>query len=200
MNLDPSRCIPDLRIEELGFDFDGVIADTAGTFLRLACRDYEFCGLKIEQITSFQVEKCLDIPERIVEKIFTDIMEDSLATGLSPIPGAVDGLTWFTRFSTVTIITARPLPEPVSNWLDHFIDKEARSKIQVVATGDHDDKMRYIRANGLRYFIDDRAETCHQLAGEGICPIVYNQPWNRGRHSLPSVSSWDDILRLISTK
>jgi hypothetical protein len=134
----------------------------------------------------------------VVEKIFTDIMIDSLGTGLAPIPGAVDCLTRFTEQSGVTIITARPLSRPVFDWLDHYFTGHGREKIKVVATGDHNDKLRYIHDHGLRYFIDDRAETCIQLAKEAISPYVFNQPWNRNRHNLPTVADWQEIAALVT--
>ena len=199
MNIDLSRCMPNIRVEELGFDFDGVIADTATAFLQLACRDYGYCEILRDQITSFQLEDCLDIPMATVETIFTDIMNDSLATGLQPIDGSIPALCQLSRSAPVTIITARPLAQPVHDWLDHFLPTDTRSDIKVIATGDHDDKMRYIRAHNLHYFIDDRVETCHQLRREGICPIVFSQPWNRGQHALSSVANWQEILAMIAS-
>ena len=76
----------------LGFDFDGVIADTAETFLRLACDKYGLCDICLEDITSFEVEECLDIDPKIVQSIFMEVLLDSIGTGLQPMPGAVEGL------------------------------------------------------------------------------------------------------------
>lgn len=191
----PKTTIP---LTEVGFDFDGVIADTAETFIRLACTEYGYCSFTAEDITNFNLESCLDIPLPLVEKIFTDILTDSIATRLQPMPGAVDCLERFAGKAAVTIITARPLKNPVFDWLDQFFTQEAREKIRVVATGDHDDKVRYIHQHGLRYFIDDRVETCRQLAQENITPYVFTQPWNRHRHQLQMVTDWQEISSLIA--
>ena len=181
----------------LGFDFDGVIADTAESFLRLACRDYGLCGLRKEEITNFEVDQCLEeIDMEIVNSIFMDILHDSIATGLQPMPGAVEVISELTEQAEVTVITARPLAEPVHDWLESMFPTPARSAIRVVAMGDHDDKHRHIAAQGLRYFIDDRAETCVQLSKTDIQPIVFNQPWNHDRHQLPIVHSWQEIREL----
>jgi hypothetical protein len=188
-----------IPIQEIGFDFDGVIADTAETFIRLACSDYGYCSFTAEDITNFELESCLDIPFTLVEKIFTDILTDSLGTGLLPIPGALESIEQFSLTSTVNIITARPLQNPVLDWLDHYLSKNARKNIRVVATGDHNDKVRYIHQHKLKYFIDDRVETCHQLADENITPYVFTQPWNRDRHTLQMVADWDEILALVSS-
>ena len=183
---------------EIGFDFDGVIADTAEAFIRLACTEHDYCSFSHEDITNFELENCLQMPRSLVEQIFTDILTDSLASGLKPMPGAVESLEWFSRTGPVTIITARPIKEPVFAWLDHYFTGPAKQKIRVVATGDHNDKVQHIHRHGLKYFIDDRAETCIQLAKEDITPYVFNQPWNRNRHDLQTVADWDAIRALVA--
>jgi hypothetical protein len=181
----------------LGFDFDGVIADIAEAFIRLAATDYG-SSIRYEDITRFEVEECLDIAPDIIEGVFTRILLDSVGAGLRPMPGAVQVLEEFTVRDVVTIVTARPDAGPVSKWLASVLSPGAARRIRIVAMGAHDDKPRYIREHGLRYFIDDRAETCHQLARAGIEPIVFSQPWNMGRHSFSTVSSWEEIRALCS--
>ncbi len=180
----------------LGFDFDGVIADTAETFLRLACEEHGLCGIRREDITDFAVERCLGVDRELVEGIFTRVQEDSISTGLKPMPGAVEVLTELSRTTEVHVITARRLAGPVHDWLDRFFPAAALPRIRVTAMGAHDDKSRHILDHGLRHFIDDRAETCLQLHRSGIEPIVFSQPWNRDRHRLPTVESWQEIREL----
>jgi uncharacterized HAD superfamily protein len=187
-----------IPVQKIGFDFDGVIADTAEAFIRLACREYGYRSFSRENITSFELENCLDIPRDQVEKIFTDILTDSIGTALQPMPGAVKSLERFTRMATVTIITARPLRAPVCDWLDQFFAGPTRERIRVVATGDHNDKVRHIHEHGLTHFIDDRAETCMQLAREAITPLVFSQPWNWNRHNLQTVADWEEIRGLVA--
>ena len=193
--ISPPTPIP---INELGFDFDGVIADTAEAFIRLACIEHGYCSFTQESITNFELEHCLDMPQSLIGKIFTDILNDSLGTGLRPMPGAVQSLERFTETGVVTIITARPVIQPVFDWLEHFLSRTTREKIRVVATGDHNDKVRHIHEHNLKFFIDDRAETCMQLAKETIFPFVFSQPWNRNRHDLPTVVDWHEIQALVA--
>ena len=183
--------------EKIGFDFDGVIADIGEAFVRLACSDYGYCSLRVEDLSSFQVEECLDIPGRVIERIFDDILEDSLAVGLKPMTGAIETLSGLSRLAAITVITARPSLEPVRAWFDHFCDSETNSRIQLIATGDHDDKERYIRQCGLHHFVDDRTITCLYLAEAGLAPLVFNQPWNHGRHQRPSVEDWKQLGALL---
>ncbi len=183
-----------IKSHEIGFDLDGVIAATGETFLRLACQDFGHCSFSLEDIKDFEVEDCLGIPKDHVEQLFYIIMKNSLQTGLQPMEGAVEVISQLASQAPVTIITARPLTQPVTDWLDHFFPDETCQNIKLVATGDHNDKTRYIKEHNLQYFVDDRVETCLQLAAEtDITPIVFNQPWNRNRHTLANVSDWQEM-------
>lgn len=181
---------------EIGFDFDGVIADTAEAFIRIACEQYDHCGIRPEDITDFTVEHCLGMETDIAESIFLQILKDSVGTGLLPMPGSVEVLAELSNRAQVTIVTARPLAGPVHDWLRRMFSAGVYERMQVVAMGDHDDKVRHIRQLGLSTFIDDRAETCLQMHRAGIRSIVFSQPWNRNRHHLPSVRSWQEIRSL----
>jgi len=190
-----------IAADEIGFDFDGVIADTAGAFLRLACEEYEYCAFTLEDVTHFEVSECLTIPDQYISAILKALNEDCLGVGLEPMPGAVEVLSAIARQmparSRVRVITARRLHQPVAAWLAHHFPADALPMIHLTAMGEHDDKLRHIKEYGLKFFVDDRAETCLGLAEAGISPLVFSQPWNRRRHELPTVASWRDIERLI---
>lgn len=181
---------------DIGFDFDGVIADTVEAFIRIACEQYGRCDIRPEHITHFLVEECLAMESEVVGSIFGAILRDSVGTGLQPMPGAVEVLSEMSERAPVTIITARPEADPVHCWLEAIFPAPVRRRLRVVAMGDHDDKARHIRQAGLSTFIDDRAETCVQLSRAGLDAIVFSQPWNRNRHSLPTVHSWAEIRAL----
>ncbi|MFZ5798425.1 MAG: 5' nucleotidase, NT5C type [Desulfobulbaceae bacterium] len=180
----------------LGFDFDGVVADTAEAFIRLCCEDYGHCSIRLEDITEFEVERCLDLAPGIVEAVFTRILVNSIEAGLQPMTGAIEVLGELSELAQVTVITARPYPQPVRDWLDMNMPSGVSRRITVVAMGMHDDKPRHIRRHGLDAFIDDRAETCFQLEAAGITPILFSQPWNRGRHGFATVRTWQEIRAL----
>lgn len=182
---------------EIGFDFDGVIADIAEAFLRIACQEHGYCSYTAEDITSFRVEQCLKMPLALVERIFNDILLDSLATGLKPMPGMREVVSQLADHSPVTIITARPQAQPVADWLDHFLPAETCARINLIAMGDHDGKIDYIRDQGLNTFVDDRTRTCRMLYDADITPIVFSQPWNRNRHPFQAVESWQDIRSMV---
>jgi hypothetical protein len=182
---------------EIGFDFDGVIADIAEAFLRIACEKYDYCSYTAEDITSFRVEECLKMPLSLVEQIFNEILHDSLATGLKPMPGMQEVLNELADFAPVTIITARSQAKPVADWLSTFLPTRTCSRINLIAMGDHDGKISYIREEGLKYFIDDRTKTCQILHDAAITPFVFSQPWNRNQHSFQTVENWQEIRSMV---
>jgi len=182
----------------IGFDIDGVVADTTGAFIRLARDLYGLGDINPAEITAFQVEECLDIDPQQVEDIFAHLLTDPIAHGLAPMPGAMEVLNELATTAPLTFITARPLRQPIEQWLKSYLSPYAAKTMRLVAMGEHDGKGNHIRQMGLQYFIDDRAETCIRLAEEGLSPYVFNQPWNRGRHQLPAVDDWRAIRELCA--
>ena len=70
----------------IGFDIDGVVADTGRAFIRIAGEEYGLHNISLDDITSFEVMDCLDVSRNIVEKIFTRLLDDPLDAGLTLYP------------------------------------------------------------------------------------------------------------------
>jgi len=186
-----------IKPDQVGFDFDGVIADIGEAFLRLARQNHNYM-ISLEEITNFHVEKCVPIPESVVQEIFSDILKDSLAAELQPISGALEVISDLASRARVTIITARNIERPVIDWLEHYLPREVCSKIDLIAMEDHDRKVEYIQQRELRYFVDDRAETCALIAAADLHPLLYRQPWNSSWKEFVSVDDWRHISELIA--
>jgi uncharacterized HAD superfamily protein len=180
----------------IGFDIDGVVADTGGAFIRIADEEYGINSITLDDIISFEVIDCLAMDQGIIEEIFGRLLEDPLSAGLQPMEDAISVLHRFAREAPLTFVTARPHEEPIARWLKHFLQPTTFKKMRLVAMGEHDNKPPYIKNLGLQYFVDDRLQTCRMLAKEGITPLVYKQPWNRNDHDLPTVSDWQAIHAL----
>jgi len=180
----------------IGFDIDGVVADTAGAFLRIARNTYNINSLSLEDITRFEVEDCLDIERQIVDEIFVSLLDEPLGAGLQPMEDAMDVLHKFAAQASLTFVTARPDKEPIAQWLQHFLKPGVYDDMRLIAMGEHDNKAGYIKNLGLQYFVDDRLQTCLMLADAGITPLVFNQPWNRHDHDLQTVDNWQAIHAL----
>jgi uncharacterized protein len=180
----------------IGFDIDGVVADTGGAFIRIANEEYGINSISLDDITSFEVIDCLDVDQGIIEEIFIRLLDDPLTAGLQPMEDAIPVLHRFADEAPLTFITARPHEKPIARWLKHYLQPATFEKTRLVAMGVHDNKTAYIKDLGLKYFVDDRLQTCKMLANEGITPLVYNQPWNKNGHDLPTVNDWQAIHSL----
>ncbi|MEA3546516.1 MAG: hypothetical protein U9R66_02545, partial [Thermodesulfobacteriota bacterium] len=100
----------------IGFDIDGVVADTMEAFIRLAAEDYGVSVLP-EDITRFQVEKCLDVDLDVINEIFERLLVEPEQSGLRPMDHAPAVLEEFSRYGPLTFITARPHHDPIAAWL-----------------------------------------------------------------------------------
>ena len=180
----------------IGFDIDGVVADTGTAFIRIAGEEYGLKSITLDDITSFEVMDCLDVDQEIITDIFSRLLDDPLTAGLQPMEGAISVLHRFAEQAPLTFVTARPHEKPIALWLKHFLGPVTFEQIRLVAMGAHDNKTSYIKDLGLKYFVDDRLQTCRMLAQEGITPLVYSQPWNKDSHDLPTVNNWQAIQAL----
>lgn len=180
----------------IGFDIDGVVADTTEAFIRILGGEYGIIGIADTDITEFDVSKCLDIDPQIIEEAFGYLLHSPIEVNLKPMPDAVMVLSEMSRQAPLTFITARPNREPIAAWLKHVLGPQAFKQVRLIAMGDHDGKPEYIKQLGLQYFIDDRYQTCMSLDQHGVTPFVFCQPWNQGRHQLRSVASWLEIRDL----
>lgn len=185
--------------DRIGFDIDGVIADTMEAFIRLIGNDYEI-EVSPAEITEFMVEECLNIDLEIIEDIFSKLLLDPLAAGLKPMDHSIAVLEELAQEAPLTFVTARPHASPINEWLKHHLCCDAYADIRLVATGNHDTKASHLRRLGISHFVDDRPETCNQLALEkDIVPIVYEQPWNVDKHQQASVADWLAIKKMCLT-
>ena len=180
----------------IGFDIDGVVADTGGAFIRIAREEYGLHSISLEDITYYDVVDCLDVERKIIDDIFTRLHDEPLSSGIQPMEDAINVLHKYAEHTPLTFVTARPEKKPIDTWLRHFLEPAVYEEMRLVAMGVHDNKTPYIKDLGLKYFVDDRLQTCEKLAREGITPLVYNQPWNMNGHNLQTVDDWQAIHSL----
>jgi len=184
----------------VGFDIDGVVADTGEAFIRLARERFGIDDIRLDDITEFMVEECLDIDPATVEQIFREILEEPIAADLRPMANAMAVLRQLAKEAPLTFITARPQREPIARWLRKHLGEAEIKSARLIATGEHDRKVEHVQELGLSYFIDDRAETCILLDRAAVGAFVYQQPWNQGKHRLPVVTDWHAIRALCFGK
>ncbi len=190
----PQRVEPD----QIAFDIDGVVADTMGAFIKVASAEFGIDYLQKEQITDYWLEKCLPIPEETILAIIDRLLKDPFGVDLMPIKGAKQSLERLAAHSdSLTFVTARPIRQPILDWLVSLLEGVPREMINVIATGQHKAKPEILGGLGIKIFVEDHLETCEALCSNGIGAVVFDQPWNRQRTPFLRVSSWQEIMQLI---
>jgi uncharacterized protein len=182
---------------QLAFDIDGVVADIMSTFIAVAKERYQVNHLKYEDIVEFDLVRCLQMEEVIVWEILEMLLNRPEDLDIAPLPDAVPVLTKLAQKHPLLFVTARDKAEPIYAWLTRNLPEVTPTDIRIIATGDPEAKIEYLQAHGITYFVEDRLETCFQLARHGVQPLLYDQPWNRHPHSFPVIYTWQDLAALI---
>jgi uncharacterized HAD superfamily protein len=189
---------PGIPRDRLAFDIDGVVADIMTTFLTLVRERYDIGHhFRYEHITTFALADCLDLPSWIIEEVIRELIDRPHELPVEPFPHAVPVLTRLARETPLLFVTARDRRRPIESWLHRHLAPVPPAAIRVLATGDPDGKINYLMDHGIRYFVEDRLETCLQLADHGITPILFAQPWNRRPHPFLEVAGWEELSGLL---
>ncbi len=185
-----------IKPNEIAFDIDGVFADTIGAFIKKAKQKYGIT-IKYEDIKEYDLKKTLNIDERILTELAKEILYNPIKMGIKPIKGAVEVLKKLSERSKLLFVTARPDKEGIKRWVYETLKEIERENINIVAVGTHEEKIPFLRSCGIRYFVEDRLETCFLLSQASIIPIVFEQPWNRKPHPFLKVKNWKQIEMMI---
>jgi hypothetical protein len=185
-----------IPLESIAFDIDGVVADTMGLFIQIA-HDQFHMNIQYEDITNYDLTKCLNIDFETVWVIIEQILSGKMNHELKPIDSSAVVLQKLSQYSDALLfVTARPDDIAIRKWFIETLGlSENRHKI--IATGNFEQKATILKEHNIRYFVEDRMETCRLLSKERFVPIVYRHPWNRESHTFIEVSSWDEIDALI---
>jgi len=167
------------------------------TFLDLARERYGRHGLRYEDITTFYLEQCLDLEPWIIQTLIRELIDRPHELPVEPFPHAVSVLTRLARETPLLFVTARDRAAPITTWLNRTLAEVPPETIRVLATGDPETKLHFLKVQSIEFFVEDRLETCWQLAEHGITPIVFAQPWNRQPHPFPEVKGWPELATLL---
>ena len=183
--------------KEIAFDIDGVFADTFRVFVEKARDEYGY-QFHYEDITEYDFRKVVSIDDEVSEEIIRSLMNHPVENHIKPVEGAVSLLTKLSSASPLLFVTARPNKIPILNWVRNQLSNVDGDLIRLEATNNHREKIPILLKNRVRYFVEDRLDTCYLLEEVSIVPIVFEQPWNRIPHHFPVVKSWDQISAMIS--
>ncbi|MFZ2448404.1 MAG: hypothetical protein WAW37_18750 [Syntrophobacteraceae bacterium] len=164
---------------ELAFDIDGVVADTMEVFVRLAHERYGLTHLTKEHISCYNLYTCLGLEKEILDDLICLTLDDPHTMEIPPMPGAAEVLTELARGAPLRFVTARIWPESITDWIYQTLPDVSPDRITVIASGAPEVKPGILKELDVRYFVEDRVETCRQLKEAGIQPLLFVQPWNR---------------------
>ena len=181
---------------EIAFDFDGVVADTFRLFVEIARSDYN-ADFAYEDIIDYEFLKVVAMDAGDASEIIERLTNYPHKLNLLPNEGAADILSRIAQNTSLLLVTARPVSEPVELWFEKNMPQIAPHSLHILATGENTAKLPVLKEQKISYFVEDRLDTCHLLAQQGITPILFDQPWNRKPHPYTVVKSWDDISGLI---
>jgi len=185
-----------IRPGQIGFDIDGVFANTMGLFLEIARTDYGINHVQYDDITQYFLEDCLDIEPHLIKEIINRILQGDFETELKPVEGSVEVLSEMAFKGPLLFVTARPSLLPIKAWVEEILP-ESPFPIEIVATGTFEGKADVLKARGVDFFVDDYLEICFMLDEQGLSPILFSQPWNRLSHPFPEVADWAEIRDLL---
>jgi 5'(3')-deoxyribonucleotidase len=190
---------------KVAFDIDGVVADTMTLFIEIARSEYGLEGLRYEDITQYNLEKCFsDVDPGIINEIIRKLVDGDYEAGLPPIADAPDVLGKLARNRAeqggnplpLLFVTARSHTGPMREWVRDDLPL-APDMVEIVPTKDPERKAEILLDRGISHFVEDRLETCHLLHKAGITPVLFRQPWNREKHPFTEVGTWRELESLI---
>lgn len=180
--------------EEIAYDIDGVVADTMEVFVRLARERRGLQWITKDSIVEYNLYACLGLEHEVIDELICLTLDDEHTLQIPPMPGAPEVLTDVSRHCDLRFVTARIWPESITEWIYRLLPAVPRERIRVIATGSPDAKAAVLRDLGVHYFVEDRIETCRNLAKQGFHPLLFDQPWNRsGDGEFPRVRSWREL-------
>ncbi len=182
---------------EIAFDIDGVLADTFRVFVETARNQYHV-QVAYEDITEYDFRKVIDIDMEIARDIIQRILDQPIQMGIMPMEGAVEVLNLLAGEGPILLVTARPGRPAIYEWVVEHLKGIDHDLICVEATGTHEEKIPILVRQGIKYFVEDRLDTCYLLASANVTPIVFEQPWNQKPHPFIRVRSWEEIKKMIA--
>jgi hypothetical protein len=166
---------------------------------------FQYLGYDVteDDITSFKLEDCLDIPKDIISMV----VGMSLSKGFMNTKPIEDGAIWCLRNlyrltgKAIPFITSRKEPENTIYYLENYIVKDQFPYL--VKHGSWDDglktwdrKLKQIKELGCVAMVEDAPETLRVLSENYVIPILIDRPYNRYCTWALRFTDWRTVLNL----
>ncbi|MBI5605191.1 MAG: hypothetical protein HY879_17790 [Deltaproteobacteria bacterium] len=181
----------------VAFDIDGVFGNIMELFIRLARDHYNIDSIRYEDLTEYYLYDCLPIEREIIDLIIEKVLDYPYALEMHPIDHSVRVLTEYAEKHPLVFITARKKLDPIRDWVTRTLSQVDPQNIRVISSREHHLKLGILKDLGIPYYVDDHLDTCRLLSENRITPIVFDQPWNKGRHEYHRVADWQEIGKIL---
>lgn len=181
----------------MAFDIDGVFGNIMELFIRLARDLYDIDSIRYEDLTEYYLYDCLPIEREVIDLIIEKVLDYPYALEMHPIDHSVRVLTEYAEKHPLVFITARKKLDPIRDWVTRTLSQVDPQNIRVISSREHHLKLGILKDLGIPYYVDDHLDTCRLLSENRITPIVFDQPWNKGRHEYHRVADWWEIGKIL---
>ncbi|MEM3452129.1 MAG: hypothetical protein QW835_00685 [Candidatus Hadarchaeum sp.] len=171
----------------IGFDIDGVLADSFFLVREMAKTDF---GVDLlNHLNGYHIS----VPglSTVQVKLYYRTILQFYYKRISPYPDAIDLMRQF-KNRKVNLITSRQpsLRKETERWLRENL------KINNYQLFFSERKIEEVLTLGLKFFVEDRLATANDLAGVLELVFLPNRPWNIGRETAKNVVRIDSLLEI----
>jgi uncharacterized HAD superfamily protein len=194
-------------------DFDDVLCLTAQSLLEIVFQQYGKT-INYENLTSFDLSKCMDITNENVDKILDIAHSDEKITQNDPVNKASEALSMISDMGyAIDIVTGRPpFTKPASEkWLSiyqvpydniYFVNKYSR---QGNAYNDKETlSLEDIKNMRFAFAVEDSLDTAVFISNNLDIPVfLLDRPWNRKGSADPNIKrcqGWEQIMDNLTSQ
>lgn len=187
---------------KIGIDLDAVLVDIITPLLTYINRRHNKCVIQTE-LTGYEFNVYFGVDNDTITNDVRDFYKSDCFNTLSPISGAVDGVTKLKKHNQLYIVTARPkyLENKTTDWVTkHFGDAFKEIYFTGQALGNKKvTKGEICKDVGIDVLIDDHLDHCIDCVKYGVRAIVLDYSWNRTpiKYDIVRAKNWNDIVEII---
>ncbi len=185
-------------------DFDDVLSDTTGAFLKILKLEFGKC-VDFENISSFDLKVSFNLSDKEYAHFFERVHQPDVIMAFPPIEGAIGVLEeWIKLGYQISIVTGRLTTayEASLDWLArHHVPYHSFTMVDKYSRENIDKKiaisMGTFSQMKFRLAVEDSASMALHLSQKmGIPVALMDRPWNRKidlNHNISRYKSWPAI-------
>lgn len=186
--------------KKIGFDFDGVIADTDKIKKEFFCSQ----GIWLKKFNKSDIYKemknkySLEEIELIYGNMSKYVFNESKTEEILPIENAIESIKILSEKFDIYIITARNYKQLlwVENWLYKYDINKNIKKI-ISSSEEKKYKLQICKENGIIFFCDDDVRHLEYAEEKEIVKLLFNNENLSQNNEIHTVVSWNELMNLM---